>query len=32
MTKITESEMEQAVLDIFRDALLPKSMNGEIEV
>ena len=27
-----ESEIEQAALDILRDALLPKLMNGEIEV
>ncbi len=32
MTKITESEIEQIALVAIRDALLPKLMNGEIEV
>jgi len=32
MTKITESEVEQIALAAIRDVLLPKLMNGEIEV
>ena len=32
MTKITESEIEQISLASIRDVLLPKLMNGEIEV
>ena len=32
MIKITESEIEQIALATIRDALLPKLMNGEIEV
>ena len=32
MTKINESEIEQIAITSIRDALLPKLMNGEIEV
>jgi len=32
MTKITESEIEHIALASIRDVLLPKLMNGEIEV
>ncbi|GEM_PF-4057064 len=32
MTKITESEIEQIAIASIHNVLLPKLMNGEIEV